>query len=135
MISIHPNYSEWVIFVCWNFMANLDIKCEFDVSRFNWETIEGYVGIVVKCVGDNMCSSSRYFRCELLIVGRCLSDVYFFCRRGYKNLYCWVDYRWFFVHYPSLLVEFNIFDCDYAQYILFIILDHIGYFALFCLFW
>ena len=38
-------------------MANLDVECGFAFSRFNWETIEGYGGIVVKRVGDNMYSS------------------------------------------------------------------------------
>ena len=63
-------------------MANLDIECEFVVSRFNLETIEGYGGIVIKRVGDNMYFSSHYFRCEPLLVDRCMLDVYFFCQRG-----------------------------------------------------
>ena len=36
-------------------MANLDVEYGFIFSRFNWETIEGYGRIVVKCVGDNCC--------------------------------------------------------------------------------
>ena len=62
-------------------MANLDIECDFVVSRFNWENIEGYSGILVKRLEDDMYSSSRYSRCEPLLVGICLSDVYVFYRR------------------------------------------------------
>ena len=57
-----------------------------------------------------------------------------FVKGEYKDLFCWDDCRWFFVHYPSILDEFNIFYCDYAQYILFIILDHSNHIALFGLF-
>ena len=53
----------------------------------------------------------------------------------YKNLCWWVDCRWFFIHCPSLLVDLDIFDCDCAQYILFIILDHSDHVVLFGLFW
>ena len=47
-------------------MANLDIECEFVVSIFNLETIEGYGGIVIKRVGDNM-----YFRRIILDANHC----------------------------------------------------------------
>ena len=69
-------------------MDNLDVECGFVFSRFNWETIEEYGGIVVKCIGNNVYSLSRYFRCEPFLVGRCLSDVYVFRWGGYKNLCC-----------------------------------------------
>ena len=70
-----PGMSEVYVGILWLIWM---LNGGFSFSRFYWEIIEGYGGIVVKRVGDNVYSSSRYIRCEPLFVVRCLSGIYFF---------------------------------------------------------
>ena len=98
------------------------------LSRGNvvlWSKVSGIIYILHRFIGD-----ANYY----LWLDVCRTYIYF-VEGEYKNLCCWVDCMWFFVHYPSLLDDRNRVDCDCAQYIVLIVRDHNNHVDGFGLFW